>query len=149
MNRTLIQILTENIQHHIPEKYATLDDLSTWSKANREDRMADVRELKNLLAKEAHDYLAFISTTQLNGKSLLAHKIDQEIEASIAQFLGICREQMDATTDLKALDKNFPFDYEWLQQEIRSSLKTISETEDELLVKENERLSKINEQESL
>lgn len=148
MNKTLVQILTENVETNLPQKYSTLNDLSTWNKTNRDQRVAEVREMTDILYKEAKKYLEFISTTKVNGKTLLQIKIEQEVEASIANFMGICREQMD-TTPLDALDKEFPFDYAWIQKEIRESLANITSKEDECLIKENERLAEYTKSEEL
>ena len=148
MNKTLIQVLTENVEYNLPQKYTTLNDLSTWNKTNRDQRLSEVREMANILCVEAGKYLEFITTTKVNGKSLLQIKVEQEIEASIANFMGICREQMD-TTPLEALNKEFPFDYEWIQKIIRESLANISNMEDECLVKENERLAEFTKSEEL
>ena len=149
MNRSLLQLLTENVQHNIPEKYKNLDDLSLWNKTNRDAKLSEARELKDILFTEAEKYLTFISSTKINGKSLLQLKIEQEIEISIAQFLGMCREQMDATVDLNVLDREFPFDYDWVQKEIRSSLKTITNIEDECLIEENKRIEDIRSSEEI
>lgn len=148
MNKTLIQILTENVECNIPQKYTTLNDLSTWNKSNRDQRLSEVREMANFLSKEAEGYLEFLNSTKINGKTLLQIKVEQEIEVSIAQFMGICREQMD-TTPLEAIDKEFPFDYDWIQKTIRESLLNISNIEDACLVKENERLAEYTKSEEL
>ena len=148
MNKTLIQILTENIQHKIPEKYATLDDLTTWNKENRNLRLSEVRELTSFLTEEAIEYLKFITTEKVKGKTILELRIEQEIEVSIAQFMGTCREQMDAT-DLAQLSKDFPFDYEWIQKVIRESLSNITKLEEVCLEAEGSRLKKYLESEEL
>jgi hypothetical protein len=148
MNKTLIQILTENIQHKIPEKYATLDDLTTWNKENRNERLAEVRELTSFLADEAVEYLKYISTEKVKGKTILELRIQQEIEISIAQFMSMCREQMDAT-DLKKLGSEFPFDYEWIQPVIRDSLNNITNLEDTCLQAEGNRLKEYLKSEEL
>ena len=118
--KTLVQILTEKVQDNIPEKYLELDQIDKWTKDNRDSKIEDIRTLATILGKEGLNYLEFLNTTMHEGKSLMYWKIVQDVEASIIQFMGSCRENLD-WVDIE--DKNSAFDYEWINKVIREAVK--------------------------
>lgn len=120
---TLDEILSARSKQEFEQKLTSIYDVTLWSKDNRNDKLSELRSVASSIAENAVDTVRDSLETLVDGKpvvywSILAEAISQEYEILVSYRMALDASEEEALGD-------FPFDYDWLNREIRSRIQTL------------------------
>ena len=109
----------------VQSKEQVYTDFENWTKENRDQKMALMRQVGIEAADVALDYLKDMLNDEVDGKSLVWHYLNMANIESEIQFLQAIRDEYDIVDD--ELVETLSVDPEWITQGIRDRYKLLGE----------------------
>lgn len=115
--KSLDELLSERAQAEYHNRLSEALDPETWSVENRDGKLAQVRTIAEGVCDVSVAFVQDLLETQLEGKSILWHKVREQFILGEIELLGGLRDQLDS---LAQGINELPIDYDWLNHHIQS-----------------------------
>lgn len=123
--KTLDDVLSERAQTMFQEQLIDVVDPTTWTTANRDEKMSQMRSLSEQVADQASEFVKEMLETEIEGKSLITWKVLEQFIGAELQLLMAHRDDLDAAPDESLPD--FAVSYDWVTTEIRKRVMELTQ----------------------
>ncbi len=128
--KTLDELLSEKAQLQFQDKLISIIDPATWTSENKDEKLADMRQISQDVAAQAVNYVKEMLELEIDGRSLIEWKIYEQFIGAELQLLMAHRDELDADTEYNLT--SYPYDYTWLISAIRSRVQELAQIETSL-----------------
>jgi hypothetical protein len=119
--KSLDEVLSERAQSEYQTKLMKVLDPSTWTIENRDSKLTEIRTLSEEVCDTTIEFIKELIEKQVDGKSVLWHKIKEQFISGEIELLTAFRSELDAADSAPEI----PLDHTWLSNHIKARYKEV------------------------
>jgi len=126
--KTLDELLSERAQSQFQDELAATLDLNTWTTENRDSKFLEIRTIAEGITSASEEFVKDLLSTEVEGKSVLWHKICEQFMIGEIELLRGFRDTLDSPNTA-------PYEFlthEWVSKKIKERLEAIQEINEKI-----------------